>query len=40
MHKNIEKIKNLEGSTKIIKNLFSKEELNKFLDLYNKLPTT
>ena len=40
MHKNIEKIKNLEGSTKIIKNLFSKEVLNKFLDLYNKLPTT
>ena len=40
MHKEIEKIKKLEGSTKIIKNLFSKDELNKFLDLYNKLPTT
>jgi len=40
MHKEIEKIKKLEGSTKIIKNLFSNDELNKFLDLYNKLPTT
>ena len=27
MHKEIEKIKKLEGSTKIIKNLFSKDEI-------------
>ena len=40
MHKQIEKIKELESSTKIIKNLFSKDEIRKFLDLYNKLPTT
>ena len=40
MHKNIEKIKKLEGSPKIIKNLFSKDELDKFFDLYKKLPTT
>ena len=33
MHKNIEKIKNLEGSPKVIKNLFSKNEIEKFLDL-------
>tara|TARA_B100000963_G_scaffold89958_1_gene77449 strand:+ start:65 stop:781 length:717 start_codon:yes stop_codon:yes gene_type:complete len=40
MHKNIEKIKQLEGSPKIIKNLFSKNELEKFFDLYQNLPTT
>ena len=40
MHKNINKIKELEGSPKIIKNLFSKNELGKFLELYQKLPTT
>tara|TARA_B100000963_G_scaffold297657_1_gene269168 strand:- start:746 stop:1453 length:708 start_codon:yes stop_codon:yes gene_type:complete len=40
MHKNIEKIKNLEGSPKVIKNLFSKKEIEKFLDLYKNLPTT
>ena len=40
MHKEINRIKELESSTKIIKNLFSKGEINKFLDLYNKLPTT
>ena len=40
MHKEIEKIKKLEGPIKIIKNLFSKNEINKFLELYNKLPTT
>ena len=32
MHKEIEKIKKLEGSPIVIKNLFSKEEINKFLD--------
>lgn len=40
MHKNINKIKELEGDPKIIKNLFSKKEIEKFLVLYNKLPTT
>ena len=40
MHKEINKIKKLEGPTKVVRNLFSKNEINKFLDLYNKLPTT
>ena len=40
MHKNIDKIKNLEGSPQIIKNLFSKTELEKFVNLYHNLPTT
>lgn len=40
MHKELEKIKKLEGSPKIIKNLFNKNEINKFLELYDKLPTT
>ena len=40
MHKNIDKIKKLEGSPQVIKNLFSKTELEKFLNLYHDLPTT
>ena len=40
MHKNIDKIKKLESSPKIIKNLFSKNEIENFLKLYEKLPTT
>ena len=40
MHKNIDKIKKLEGSPQIIKNLLSKTELEKFLSLYHNLPTT
>ena len=40
MHENINKIKELEGSPKIVKNLFSKEEIEKFLKLYQDLPTT
>ena len=40
MHKNIDKIKKLEGSPQIIKNLFSKTEVEKFLNLYHNLPTT
>jgi len=40
MHKNIDKIKKLEGSPKVVKNLFSKNEIEKFLKLYNDLPTT
>ena len=40
MHKNIEKIKKLESSPRIIKKLFSKNDLDKFYDLYQNLPTT
>ena len=40
MHKNIDKIKKLESSPKVVKNLFSKNEIDKFLKLYNELPTT
>ena len=40
MHKNIDKIKELEGSPQVIKNLFSKTEIEKFLNLYQNLPTT
>ena len=38
--RNIDKIKNLEGSPKVIKNLFSKNEIEKFFNLYQELPTT
>ena len=40
MHKKIDKIKELESSPKIIKNIFSKNEIEKFLNLYLDLPTT
>ena len=40
MHKNLDEIKKLEGSPKILKNLFSKNEIEKFLNLYQNLPTT
>ena len=40
MHKNLEEIKKLEGSPKIIKDLFSNNELEKFFKLYQDLPTT
>ena len=40
MNKNIDRIKQLESSPKIIKNLFNKNEISKFLDLYQNLPTT
>ena len=40
MNRNIEKIKKLESSPRIIKNLFSKGDLDKFYDLYQNLPTT
>ena len=40
MHKNIDKIKKLESSPKIIKNLFNEKEISRFLTLYNELPTT
>ena len=39
-NKNIDKIKNLESSPKVIKNLFNKNEIEKFLSLYQELPTT
>ena len=40
MRKEIEKIKKTESPPKIIKNLYSTEEINEFLKLYNDLPTT
>jgi hypothetical protein len=40
MHKNLSQIKKLEGSPKVIKNLFNKKEIENFLDLYKNLPTT
>ena len=40
MHKNIDKIKKLEGSPQIIKNFFNKNQIEKFLNLYQNLPTT
>ena len=40
MHKNIDKIKKLEGPPQVIKNVFSKTEIENFINLYQKLPTT
>ena len=40
MHNKINEIKKNESSPKVIKNLFSKDEINKFLNLYKQLPTT
>ena len=40
MHKKIEEIKKNESSPKVIKNIFNKEEIDKFLNLYNELPIT
>ena len=40
MHKNIDKIKKLERSPQIIKNFLNKKEIEKFLNLYQNLPTT
>ena len=40
MRKEIEKIKETESPPKIIKNLYSAEEIKEFLKLYNDLPTT
>ena len=34
MHKNIDKIKKLEGPVQVIKNLFSKNDIENFLKLY------
>jgi len=40
MHNQIEEIKKNESPPKVIRNLFSKDEINKFLNLYEQLPTT
>ena len=40
MHKKIEDIKKTESKPKVIKNLFDEQEIQKFMELYNKLPTT
>ena len=40
MHKNINEIKKLESPPKIIKNLFDKNEIEKFFNLYKELPIT
>ena len=40
MHSKINEIKKNEGSPKVIKNVFSNNEINKFLKLYEQLPTT
>ena len=40
MHNKINEIKKNESSPKVIKNLFSKNEIKKFLNLYEKLPIT
>ena len=40
MNERIEKIKKLESSPKVIKNLYNQEEIEEFLKLYKDLPTT
>jgi len=40
MHKKIEEIKKKESKPKVIKNVFTKNEIEKFLNLYQELPTT
>ena len=40
MHNKIEEIKKNESPPKVIKNLFNKDEISKFLNLYEQLPTT
>ncbi len=40
MHKKIEEIKKKESKPKVIKNVFTKNEIEKFLNLYRELPTT
>ena len=40
MHNKIDEIKKHESSPKVIKNLFTKDEINKFVSLYEQLPTT
>lgn len=40
MHKKIDEIKKSESKPKILKNVFNKDEINKFINLYNELPIT
>ena len=40
MHKQIKNIKQYEGKPKILKKIFNKEEISKFINLYNELPIT
>ena len=40
MHERIDEIKKNEGKPKVIKNIFSDEEINKFKELYKNLPIT
>ena len=40
MHKQLEKIKKYEGKPRVLKNIFYKDEIDKFLKLYEKLPIT
>ena len=40
MDRKIEKIKKSESPPKIIKNLYNSDEINEFLELYKRLPTT
>jgi len=40
MHNKLNEIKKNESPPKVIKNLFSKNEINKFLSLYEQLPIT
>ena len=40
MRDKIEQIKKLESPPKVVRNIFSKDEIKEFLKLYEKLPTT
>ena len=40
MNKKIDEIKKSESKPKILKNVFNKDEINKFINLYNELPIT
>ena len=40
MHKQIEKIKKNESEPKVINNIFNKNEIERFINLYNELPVT
>ena len=40
MSEKIDSLKKINNPPKVLKNLYNKEEINEFLDLYKKLPTT
>ena len=40
MHKQVEIIKRNESNPRVLKNIFSKQEIEKFVKLYNELPIT